>query len=204
MKQPDKAIQEYIETNILPQYLAFDNAHNTDHAYDVIKSSLEIAQTLDVDINMVYVIAAYHDVGLKFGRKNHNLTSAEIMLNDAALKKWFSDEQLLIMKTAVEDHRASNGYEPRNLYGKIISEADRQLDAQKIILRTVEYGKANYPMLSADEQLKQAYNHISEKYGENGYLKLWLYTEKNQKGLKEIRKLLKDKTSFFDICRKYL
>ena len=38
---------------------------------------------------------------------------------------------------AVEDHRASLPYEPRSLYGKIISEADRDLDFERILKRTL-------------------------------------------------------------------
>ena len=48
-------------------------------------------------------------------------------------------EQRKIIGEAVEDHRASLSYEPRSIYGKIISEADRDLDFYRILERTIYF-----------------------------------------------------------------
>ncbi len=193
MKLVNKLLEEYVNQNIIPKYKEFDKGHDVGHVSDVIQNSLEIAESLDVDIDMVFVIAAYHDVGIVFGRENHNITSGKLMIEDAELKRWFSEEQLIIMQQAIEDHRASNDYEPRTIYGKIISEADRVIDAQTIIFRTIGYGKTYYPEFSAEQHFERTYQHIQQKYGENGYLKLWLNTTKNTEGLRSIRELLADK-----------
>ncbi len=196
----DNELKDYINNSIIPKYLNYDNGHNINHINDVIESSLEIAKNYDVNINMVFVISAYHDIGIMYGRKNHNITSAKYMVDDVNLRKWFNDEQIKTMSDAIEDHRASNEYEPRTIYGKIISEADRIIDVETIIYRTMGYGKANFPEYSFEEHFERLYEHIEQKYGENGYLKLWLKTEKNTKGLKKLRELLKDKTKMKDMC----
>lgn len=69
----DESLKNYIETNILPLYDDFDTAHRRDHVEMVIEQSLTIASDLDVDMNMVYAIAAYHDTGLTADRKTHHL-----------------------------------------------------------------------------------------------------------------------------------
>ena len=203
MTKINDLLKEYIYTNIIPQYKNFDKAHNLDHINDVLTNSLEISQTYEVDVNIVFTIAAYHDIGIKFGRKNHHITSAELMMKDTVLQQWFTDDKLTLIKEAIEDHRASNDYEPRTIYGKIISEADRLIDPETIIYRTVEYGKFHFPNLSYDEHFERVYLHIEEKYGKNGYLKLWLKTTKNTMGLQKLQSLLKDRERMKEIYSNY-
>ena len=83
-------IMEFVEQNILPKYAAFDKAHNLSHANSVIKRSLELARNIGADINMAYVIAAYHDLGLEGPRAIHHLTSDKILATDMRLRRWFS------------------------------------------------------------------------------------------------------------------
>ena len=71
------------------------------------------------------------------------------------------------MKAAIEDHRASSKNEPRSIYGKIISEADRQLDCETIIRRTIQFSLKNFPNYTFDEHYQRIIGHIQEKYGEN-------------------------------------
>ena len=189
-------IKLYVENSILPEYENFDKGHDISHANKVIEDSLTIAKDFDVCTDMVYVIAAFHDLGLRFGRENHEKNSGEILINDKTLTKWFSHDEIIIMKEAVEDHRASNDYEPRSIYGKIVAEADRDTVYETIITRTIQYSLKNCPDFTREEHFARCLNHISTKYGENGYLKLWLETEKNLEGLREIREALKDEKRF--------
>ncbi len=108
----------FIEQNILPKYAEFDRAHNIQHVMGVIHRSLAIATKIGADINMVYAIAAYHDLGLSGPRAIHHVTGGKILAQDVRLRKWFSPNQIQIMREAVEDHRASASHAPRNLYGK--------------------------------------------------------------------------------------
>ena len=181
---------EYIDTEILPRYDAFDKAHNRTHAITVLGKSLQLAQHYDVSAAMVYTIAAYHDCGLVEGREHHHTASARIIREDKRLKKLFSREEIEIMADAVEDHRASNTNPPRTIYGKIVAEADRIIDSTTIMTRTIQYGLSHYPTLTASEHIERAVTHIKEKYGENGYLKLWIPQSDNAENLQQFRKLI--------------
>ena len=55
-KTPSLDLVEFIETQILPKYAAFDRAHNMEHVTLVIRSSLEISKITGSDINFVYTI----------------------------------------------------------------------------------------------------------------------------------------------------
>ena len=152
---PSLDLVEFIETKILPQYAQFDSAHNMEHVTRVIRRSLALVKTTGADMNMVYTIAAYHDLGMSGPRAVHHITGGKILAADVRLKKWFSPEQINIMKEAVEDHRASASRAPRSLYGKIIAEADRDIDVEVVIRRTVQYGLSNHPQLDKDGHWKR-------------------------------------------------
>lgn len=134
---------EYIETTILPRYSMFDKAHNMAHVTSVIRRSLDLVRATGADINMVYVIAAYHDIGMSGPRAVHHITGGRILAGDMRLRKWFSPEQIKIMKEAIEDHRASASHAPRSIYGKIVAEADRDMTPDTVFRRTVQFGLAN-------------------------------------------------------------
>ena len=152
----------HIESEILPRYEAFDKAHDRRHALMVMSNSLRLAQHYYVDIAMVYTIAAYHDLGLSEGRATHHTASARIVREDERLRQFFTQEQIETIADAVEDHRASNTREPRTIYGKIIAEADRIIDADTIMTRTVQYGLSHYPTLTKEEHIERAVAHIKE------------------------------------------
>ena len=130
------------------------------------------------------------------------MTSGKILTADARLKKWFSKEQIKIMKEAVEDHRASNSHAPRSIYGKIVAEADRDLEPQIVFRRIVEYGLDHYPQKSKEEHWQRFVEHMTNKYSNSGYIKLWIAGSSNEKSLKEIRNIIVDKAQLrkqFDI-----
>lgn len=187
-------MKEYIETSILPRYAFFDKAHGVDHVEYVIGQSLELARHYDVDKDMVYAIAAYHDTGLAVDRKTHHLESGKIVRNDLRLPEWFTPEQIEIMAQAVEDHRASNSNEPRSIYGKIVAEADRQIDGMTILRRTVQFGLSHYPELDMEGHWERTIEHMNEKYAEGGYLKLWIPESSNAQRLKDFQKIIKNTT----------
>lgn len=189
-------IVSYVEQSILPRYLCFDAAHQINHVTAVIEESVRLARFYDVDMDMVYVIAAYHDLGLCAGRERHHIVSGEILMSDDALKSWFDDKQLLVMRDAIEDHRASNKHEPRSVYGRIVAEADRQIDADVTLRRTVQYGLSKYPELSNEGQFERAYDHVKNKYGEGGYLKLYIPESPNAERLEAFRKLIDSAEDF--------
>ena len=185
---------EFVETQILPRYTAFDKAHNLSHAQQVIAQSLQLARQLGADLDMAYVVAAYHDLGLEGPRAVHHLTSGKILMQDARLKKWFAPEQLRMMKEAVEDHRASASRAPRSLYGKIVAEADRDIRPETVIRRTIQFGLANYPELDAEQHWQRFMQHMDEKYSTHGYIRLWIQGSENERRLNELRALIAEPT----------
>lgn len=201
MKMNQECI-DYVESEILPRYASFDKAHQNDHVDRVIQESLRWAQYYEVNPDMVYVIAAYHDVGLVEGRERHHLVSGSLLQADQKLRNWFSEEEIQLMKEAVEDHRASNKHEPRSIYGKIVSEADRVIDAETTFRRTVQYGLSHYPEMIPEEHYLRFRDHLITKYGEWGYLKLWIPQSDNAERLQEIRGILKNEVQLRNIFMK--
>lgn len=187
-------LMEFVEKHILPRYAEFDKAHNMEHVTSVVRRSLDIARKLGADLDMAYTIAAYHDLGLSGPRAVHHITSGKILIADARLKRWFSQDKLKIMKEAVEDHRASASHAPRSIYGKIVAEADRDLEPDRVFRRTIQFGLSNYPELDREGQWKRFCQHMENKYSHNGYIKLWIPGSPNEANLKRIRELIENKT----------
>lgn len=190
MIQPQ--LKTYIEQEILPRYDHFDAAHQRNHADEVIERSMALAEHYEVDKDMVYSIAAYHDTGLCEGRDTHHLVSGRIIREDQKLRNWFNEEQIETMAQAAEDHRASSGHEPRSIYGKIVAEADRLITPEKVIRRTIQFGSDHYPELDKEAQYQRYRTHLLEKYSDKGYLKLWLPESENAPRLEELRKIIRD------------
>ena len=195
-------LMEFIERDILPQYNAFDRAHNLSHATQVIRRSLEIGRRMGANMNMVYAIAAYHDLGLSGPRAVHHITSGKILTSDARLKRWFTDEQRRIMREAVEDHRASASRASRSIYGRIVAEADRDLSADHVFRRTIQFGLSNYPQLGKEQQWQRFCQHLKEKYSESGYIKLWIPQSPNAENLQKIRNIIKQPKELREIFDK--
>ena len=181
---------EHIRERIIPQYVNFDKAHRIDHVEKVIEESMKLALHYEVNSAMVYTIAAYHDLGLCEGREFHHIVSGKILLADETLCQWFTDDQMLQMKEAIEDHRASNKQAPRSIYGKIVAEADRIIDPEITLRRTVQYGLSHYPEMDKEHQYERFRKHLADKYAEGGYLKLWIPQSDNAGRLAELRQLI--------------
>lgn len=195
----NEEIVDYIEKTIIPVYNGFDPAHGVSHAKTVIAESLKLSKFYDVDVNMVYCIAAYHDTGQVNGRQNHNIDSGKIIVADRVLRKWFTEEQITIMKEAAEDHRASIKHEPRSIYGKIVAEADRIISPMTTIQRAVQFGLVQNKDFDKEQHLQRASNHIIEKYGDEGYLRLWIPESDNAAKLEELRGIIRDKSRLMQI-----
>lgn len=187
-------ITDYVEREIIPRYNAFDRAHRENHVRMVIEQSLKLAEHVpSMNPEMVYIIAAFHDLGLVNGRENHHKDSRKILEADEFVKSHFTPDQIHIMGEAVEDHRASNSQKPRSEYGLIVAEADRLIDPETIIRRTIQYGLANYPQLDRAGHYKRTVEHLNNKYGPEGYMKVWIPWSDNAQNLKKLHIMLTDK-----------
>ena len=191
-------LKAFIEAEIIPEYKNFGRSHNVEHVRRVISNSLELAKFLGdgkIDEDMAYAIAAYHDLGMSGPREIHHITSGKILMEDSRLRKWFSPEQLLVMKEAVEDHRASSDHAPRSVYGRIVAEADRDLEPDVVFTRAIEYGLEHYQELGKEAQWRRFAKHMDEKYSSNGYITLWIPGSPNERNLKQIRAVIADRNA---------
>ena len=192
VKEIDELLMQYVESEVIPRYAAFDLAHREGHARSVISAALELSEHYDVDVNMVYAAAAFHDTGLVEGRETHHMVSGRIIREEQFLAGMFTPEQVETIAQAAEDHRASNGSEPRSIYGRIIAEADRDIIPMKILRRTVQFGFEHYPEPNREGHWKRFLEHIHEKYDYGGYLKLFIPESRNAARLEELRSVIND------------
>ena len=159
---------KYIEQNIFPKYERF-YSHGMIHIENVIKNVMMLADFYNLDKNMAYTMAAYHDVGLSINRDKHEFESGKILENDIELKKFFTLEQIQIMKEAVEDHRGSRKISPRNIYGKVLSDSDRDL-AKRQLGTSIK----NYPDIKDfEDHFERCYSYIMKRINETGHFNLW-------------------------------
>lgn len=201
----NQALINYLAKHIIPMYATFDAAHRESHIQQVIQNSFEIVSelNLDVDKNIVYTVAAYHDLGLCIERKSHEQRSKEMVLADKQLTAFFSGDEIQIIAEAAEDHRASNKSEPRSIYGAIVSEADRDIDYYHILKRCIQYNLATAHHQDKEMCAHEVYLHITEKYIE-GNMKFWLKWSKNIDALQMLKERISDKEVYLqDFARLY-
>ena len=190
----NRSLRDYIESEIIPRYAAFDKAHREDHARAVIDRTLAMGKAYDIDQDMLYTAAACHDLGLAVDRKTHHLESGRIIRADERLLEWFTPEQIEVIAQAAEDHRASATEPPRSIYGALVAEADRMIVPEVIIRRTVQFGFSHYPELEKEGHWQRTLEHLHEKYAEGGYLHLLIPGSPNEEPLARLRAIINDES----------
>ncbi|MBR2704291.1 MAG: HD domain-containing protein [Clostridia bacterium] len=205
MMNVNEELKKYIEEKVFPEYSKNEPAHNIEHIKYVINRSFKFADSVDnINYDIVYTVAAYHDIGHCIDPKKHEIISAEMMMKDENLKKFFTEGERKVIKEAIEDHRASSDHEPRSIYGKIVSTADRNNTVEACLRRSYTYGKKLEPDFDDEQLFERAYNHLGKKFGENGYAKFFFKDEEYENFLKEIRALLSDKEKFMSTQKAYI
>ncbi|MBR6899933.1 MAG: HD domain-containing protein [Bacteroidales bacterium] len=185
-------LKAYVETDILPRHEHYDAAHRPDHIRRVIARSMAM-RPHPCRGEAVYAAAAMHDLGICEGREVHHLASGRIIRADQNLRRWFSEEEIELIAQAAEDHRASATTPPRSSLGMIVAEADRDIEPETIVRRTVEYGLGHYPELDREGHWQRTLDHLHEKYAEGGYIKLWMGdASPNAAPLADLRALIHD------------
>jgi uncharacterized protein len=204
-------LHKYIYEVVVPQYAAFDAAHKEDHALTVIQQTMMLMEGRDawlaenddaehvwhseIKPEVLLTAAACHDLGLVNGRDRHHLDSGEIIRGDVRLREWVSEPEIETIAQAAEDHRASGTSAPRSIYGMIVAEADRVIDGETIIRRTIQFGFKHYPGLDRVAHISRAVEHLNEKYGRGGYLKLWIPWSDNAVRLAALQDLIAEPKS---------
>lgn len=196
--QLNEALKSYIESEILPEYNLNDKGHNLVHIKNVMDRAFEIAQKYELDENMLFVVVCFHDIACHVDRENHEVLSAQRLYNDNNLKKFFNEEQIEIMRDAVVDHRSSLEYIPRNIYGKILSSADRKVDIDDYMRASMGFEKKKEPNSTDEDLINRSYEFAIKKFGRNGYAVKKFYVEDDRyaKFLKELQDLIDNKPEF--------
>ena len=190
---------KYIEQIVNYHYNLNDKGHGVEHAKYVINRSFKFAcQVESINLEMVYVIAAYHDVAHHIDAKNHETISAKMLREDKNLKVFFTDEQIKIMSEAVEDHRSSMETEPRSIYGKIVSSADRNISVEVTLKRCYSYNRRHFPELKEEDVIEECRKFLLKKFGINGYARSKMFFEDN-----EYKKYLNDITDLASNSEKF-
>ncbi len=194
-RNPD--LYEYLKTSRLPQYALNDSGHGIEHIEYVVKRCFRFLEQFEnINYNILYTAAVYHDIAHHIDKKNHEKLSADIFYKDEAIKKFFNENEITIIKEAIEDHRASLQSEPRNVYGKILSSADRSTDIDDFLKRTHAYTLKHQPKSTYNEMIERAYIHTKEKYGTQGYAKHYVIDDEYIKFRAEIQNLIENKGEF--------
>lgn len=193
------SLKTYIETEILPRYAEDRSGHGRAHIEYVIRRSMQFAEEIgNLNIDMVYTIAAFHDLGHPIDKANHEKLSKELFVQDEAMKTFFTEEQRKIIGEAIEDHRASLEGNPRSVYGKIVSTADRSTNLNEFLRRTHAYSVKHEPQLSFEQHTERAYAHMQAKYGTAGYAKSYFPDAEYEVFKAEIQDLLENRSLFFE------
>ncbi len=186
-------LKEYVEREIFPEYEKNDKGHDINHIVQVLKRSFTLSKQLeDINLDMVYTIAAFHDIGHHINKDEHEVVSANVFYENWKMKEFFTDEERLIIKEAIEDHRSSLEGEPRSIYGKLISSADKTPDLKTMVTRARAYSVKHFPEMTEDEMLEREFNHLKEKFGSDGYAKCYIKDEEYEKFLNDMREILSD------------
>ena len=194
MENINPELVEYIQKIIFPVYKKNESGHGINHIKYVIRRSLDFAnQFSNINLDMVYTIAAYHDIAHHIDSKRHEILSAEYFYNDVKMKEFFNESERLIIKEAIEDHRASEGQEPRSDYGKIVSSADRYTDVKEVFTSTHSYYIKHTDERDLYLLINMSYNHVNKKYGNQGYSHSYCKDKEHEQFLRDVQALLADK-----------
>lgn len=202
----NKELKKYISENIKDKYKTFDKGHHLSHFNFVTKNCVNYGKQLiekgfSIDLDIAYIVGAYHDIGIMYGRENHALSSGKIVRKDDVLAKYYPPEVIEIIAQAVEDHSSHLSYEPRNIYGKIVADADRNNTMYLVFSRPIKYALKNEPKAMAkSEHIEKIYDFVNKKFGRNGYVKYWLDIPDTIKEQQKVWQLLDNK----ELCLQYI
>lgn len=203
--QVNPELISYIEEIYYPVYATFDGGHDISHIEAVIGRALDIAEQIgNVDIDLVYAAAALHDIGMSIEREGHSTHSKEIVEQDENLRRFFDEEEIRVIGEAVEDHSTSRGCEPRDIYGKIASDADKDLDVSTSLMRAYDFSLRNYPDFTPEEHADRVFEHLNYKFGENGIVRFWTDASEQREFAAHMKEIALDRNAFDDALGKAL
>lgn len=158
-----------------------DPAHDLAHVYGVCCNGMEIFDHYrdiyglnDRQEMIVMLGCLMHDLGCRYNRKDHHLIGYGLVYEyiNRYCPGMFAVEDITEIATCVLEHRSSNKSRPTTFLSEIVSVADSgQPDIDLYIGRAIKFrlsGKAG-DFTSREEIIEDAYIHLLDKFGENGY-----------------------------------
>ena len=192
LKDVDSKLRSYVEENVFPLWDENDKGHGPIHRTEVIRRIFALNKTfhLNLNPNMLFAIASYHDVGKYIDHKRHHLIAAEKFMEDEGMRQFFTDDERKVIREAIEDHRSSKEDEPRSVYGKLISSADRNTTIEMVFIRSFFVAKDRMPDMNINEYLDYTIERLRKRYGEENPENMFFEDEVYQVFLKDMRSLL--------------
>lgn len=90
----NRELEDYIENKILPIYEKNDSDHGVEHIKYVVNRSIEFAKQFpNINLDMVYTIASFHDIAHHIDKDNHEVSSAKLFYENKKMQNF-----LMIMK----------------------------------------------------------------------------------------------------------
>lgn len=197
----NKDLKKYVETQIFPQYSKNDQGHGILHILEVIRRSFVLNKSLklELDPNIMYVVAASHDLGkyeeLETGEKHAKIAGRRFIQN-MNFSRFFSEEERKIIKEAIEDHSSSLEEMPRSNYGKLVSSADRNTSIEMVFIRSFYVGKRKNPEQNMEEYLDYTLNRLRKRYSLEDSENMFFIDNDYEVFLHDMRELLKDGEKF--------
>ncbi len=140
---------------------------------------------------MVYTIAAFHDIGHHINKEEHEIVSANMFYENEKMKEFFTEEERIIIKEAIEDHRSSLEGEPRSVYGKLIASADRTPDLKTMVTRTRAYSMKHFKEMTEDEMFERERAELRNRFSKEND-RCYIKDEEYEKFLNDIADITSD------------
>ena len=202
----DKRLKDYIDNKIKPMYRTFDKGHDVSHFNFVTKNCIKYAKELNekigygIDLDIAYIVDAYHDIGISCGREGHALSSGRMVREDGYLALFYDEQTIEMIAQACEDHSSHLDHEPRSIYGKIVADADRNNTVYLVFSRPIKYGLKNESYLDREGHINRVYEFANNKFGRNGYVRYWLDIAETRKEQQKLWDLLDHE----EACKQYI
>lgn len=188
---------------VLKKYENCDEAHGISHIEGVWRRAKDIRGLVseNVDERILMTCCYFHDLGNLVNRKEHHLESGKMVLADKELLNFFSEDEIQLIKEAVEDHRTSLKNEPRNIYGKILKDADKDDDVKESLYRAYIYSKEKGLGQNEEEWIESTFAQLNKKFGKNGSVTYCILNENTSLFIKQMKQLAEDKIAFYSYMK---
>lgn len=198
LKRVNPALHKHVEDKIFPQYAQNDKAHGLCHIREVIRRAFRLNKSfkLQLEPDLIFAIAAYHDLGKHIDSDHHEIVSAELFRQDAEMTKFFAPAQINLIAEAIEDHRSRKSDNPRSVYGQLISSADRNTRVEMVFVRSFFVGKDYQPEATVAEHLDFNFHRLAQRYSLDDPENMFFADQEYRNFLTAMRKLLQNEELF--------